>query len=684
VAEAAGEGAGGAPAATTQGTAGIAASGGASSASRGQTYSGSLGERNSVGGPSGGGSQGGVSIGSGNSVARAGGTGDEPQIGSSSRSTTKGTGSLDEGAIAGASADVQGAGTTAASTGGGPVARSSGRASDGGSAAGSPFGRGSAEEVGPAGGTSSSGLAGGPARASTGDETGPSLAGSGPGSLNKSDTGSGLPSGADLADDPGPEVGAGAIAESGVGRLGPAASQPSRGETNSVLVKSAAREGPGGLAHDLSGQLGVPNRLALSSSDMVQPNPNRFQLNKTSGGGGLAVDGKIPEAFLKRLDQESRRADPALADTEKAVEAGLDFLARHQSSDGRWSLHFYTSGKEYRLPAAEELLGAGRLRNSDQVYTPMHSDTAATGLALLAFLGAGYTHQQGKYKSEVAGGLQYLVNQQKSNGDLYSGNAKYVWLYSHGIASIALCEAYGMTRDPALREPAQKAVNFIVAAQSDEGGWRYAPRVGSDTSVSGWQVMALKSAQLAELRVPADCFRKVGRWLDYAHPRGDSSRYIYRPASQEAHQNTPSPTMTAEGLLMRLYLGWQPDHADLSRGADYLLENLPSYRAGYRNCYYWYYATNLLVHVKGDRWNTWNGRLKKLLIDTQETQGPLRGSWNPDPAGRSEDAWGRLAGRIYTTAMHVLMLEVDYRSLPLYREQVTGGGEKTPAAKTRD
>jgi hypothetical protein len=195
--------------------------------------------------------------------------------------------------------------------------------------------------------------------------------------------------------------------------------------------------------------------------------------------------------------------------------------------------------------------------------------------------------------------------------------------------------------------------------------------------------MALKSAQLAELRVPAECFRKVERWLDAAHPRGDGSKYIYRPAAREAHQNTPSPTMTAEGLLMRLYLGWQTDRAELLRGADYLLENPPTYRAGYRNCYYWYYATNLLVHVKGERWNTWNERLKKLLIDTQETQGPLRGSWNPDPAGRNEDAWGRLAGRIYNTAMHVLMLEVDYRSLPLYSEEVTGG-ERTPTAKTRE
>jgi hypothetical protein len=100
------------------------------------------------------------------------------------------------------------------------------------------------------------------------------------------------------------------------------------------------------------------------------------------------------------------------------------------------------------------------------------------------------------------------------------------------------------------------------------------------------------------------------------------------------------------------------------------------YNAGNRNCYYWYYATYLLVHVKGEHWTAWNERLKKLLIETQEMQGPLRGSWNPDPAGPTQDEWGRMAGRIYTTAMHVLMLESQYRKLPLYTEEVVVGEKK--------
>ncbi len=752
IADAAGDGTGGAPAATEQGGAGLAAQGGGGSGNRAQTSSGALGERNAVGGPAGNAS-GGVTVGSGNSLARAGGAGNQPQIGSTGRNLTKGTGSLDDGpALSGAAADgPEGVGpATASAGGGGPSARATGRASGGSATAGSAFDRGSAEEVGPAGGSSSSGLGGGPARA-TADQGGPRVASSG-GSLNKATTSSDLPGGADLADAEGPLPGVAAGDDGGAGRLGPAARQPTRGESNSLIVKSQGPEGPGGLTGDLTGQLGVPNRLALSSSDTVQPRPQRFPLNKT--GGGLSLDGgkaELPK-WAEQRSAAKRKADPGLADSDRAVEAGLDFLARHQSPDGRWSLHHFTEGKDYRLTRNEELLAAGRLRIRDYLYDPMHSDTAATGLALLAFLGAGYTHQEGKYKDEVAAGLQHLMSNQRANGDLYStkmrrgqelieSNARYVWLYSHGIASIALCEAYGMTRDPALREPAQKAIDFIVAAQSDAGGWRYAPKVDSDTSVSGWQVMALKSAQLAELRVPPECFKKVERWLDSAHPRGDASQYIYRPGSRNAHQNTVSPTMTAEGLLMRLYLGWQTDggvraleatvrqleaeraeaeralasataeadrararqrlaelrtalaaetkrladgrtsNATLNRGADYLLQNMPMYQAGTRDCYYWYYATYLLVHVKGERWTTWNERLKKLLIETQEMQGPLRGSWSPDPAGRTEDAWGRVAGRVYTTAMHVLMLETHYRKLPLYTEEVVGGETKA-AAKT--
>jgi hypothetical protein len=343
---------------------------------------------------------------------------------------------------------------------------------------------------------------------------------------------------------------------------------------------------------------------------------------------------------------------------------GLDYLARQQLADGRWSLQHVAAGTPQPGSA-----GAGQVQ----------ADTAATGLALLCFLGAGYTHTDGKYRDQVAAGLEHLLAYQKPDGDLFSGGLRYAWFYSHGIASIALCEAYGMTGDPKLREPAQRALDFILAAQHPTlGGWRYAPQTGTDTSVSGWQVMALKSGELAGLNVPPETYRRVARWLDMAQgTAANPSRYAYRPESNERQQNQPTLAMTAEGLLMRLYTGWDRSHPSLLEGAEFLRQNLPGVGTRenpQRDAYYWYYATQLMYHVQGEHWTAWNERLRALLLSSQTQSGPLAGSWDPiGPVGdRWGDHWARdrkgfEAGRIYVTAMHVLMLEVYYRHLPLYQ-----------------
>ena len=113
---------------------------------------------------------------------------------------------------------------------------------------------------------------------------------------------------------------------------------------------------------------------------------------------------------------------------------------------------------------------------------------AATGFGLLPFLGAGQTHKEGKYKENVKAGLLYLINNMKGGSMYESGGS----LYSHGIASIALCESYAMTQDKNLLGPAQAAIRFTCEAQDPQlGGWQYTPKNGSDTSAFGWQLMAL-------------------------------------------------------------------------------------------------------------------------------------------------------------------------------------------------
>jgi hypothetical protein len=236
-----------------------------------------------------------------------------------------------------------------------------------------------------------------------------------------------------------------------------------------------------------------------------------------------------------------------------------------------------------------------------------------------------------------------------------------------------------MTQDPALKEPAQKALNFIVASQEKQlGGWRYTPGYGADTSVTGWMAMALKSGDLAGLDVPEATYDGVKKWLDYSQVRGQPYLFRYNAFAadtpEQRHGRSPTATMTSVGLLMRMYYGWRRDDPQLRAGADYLLQNLPEqgtaqqYREGKnpRDTYYWYYATQVMYHMGGDYWKQWHERLHPMLLETQIQDGPFAGSWHP--LSPIPDRWGPHGGRIYVTAMNLLSLEVEYRHLPLYEE----------------
>jgi hypothetical protein len=239
------------------------------------------------------------------------------------------------------------------------------------------------------------------------------------------------------------------------------------------------------------------------------------------------------------------------------------------------------------------------------------------------------------------------------------------------MATLALCEAYGMTQDESIKDGAQRAINFLVDSQDPEGGgWRYSPRVGSDTSVTGWVMMSFQSAELAGLQVPKDVYVKIERWLENSQMR--DAPYLYRynwqantPSTE--HGRIPTPVMTSVGLLMRLYTGWKRDHPNMRRGTDWLLRFLPAEGTPNnptRDTYYWYYATQVMFHAGGEKWKAWYGDLYPMLIRTQLPDGDWAGSW--DPLTPIPDAWGEYGGRLYVTTLNLLSLEVYYRHLPLY------------------
>lgn len=348
-------------------------------------------------------------------------------------------------------------------------------------------------------------------------------------------------------------------------------------------------------------------------------------------GGGL--EGRSPDMRSKLA-----QGNGGTLQSEEAVERGLRWIAAHQDEDGGWSFDLKkgTCGGQCKNAGTEP------------------NTSAATAMAILPFLGAGYTHREGIYEDTLRKGLYYMLRRGRvtEHGlDFQEGTKS--GMYAQGLVAIVLCEAYAMTRDPALKHPAQQAIQFIEYAQDKKGGgWRYRPGEPGDTTVTGWQLMALKSAEMAGLKVDRSAHYAAQRFLDsVASEEGAQYGYL---------DKTPRRSTTAIGLLCRMYGGWVRGHAPLVRG----IAHLAAWGPSHNDIYYNYYATQVLRHWGGSDWKRWNDTMRDYLIGTQATQGHESGSWYFD------DEHSRIGGRLYTTAMAVMILEVYYRYMPLYGKQV--------------
>jgi len=374
----------------------------------------------------------------------------------------------------------------------------------------------------------------------------------------------------------------------------------------------------------------VPDPFAAPPKvEMIVPNGTTSTSDIPSTQIGLALMGR--EEGMKRALLAAYGGTGA---TEAAVQLGLEWLARNQKKQGQWSLVGpYSDG------AIEE------------------NETAATAMALLAFQGAGITHRRGRFKENVARGWQWLLEEQDADGCFYHEGPFNHRFYTQAQCTIALCELYGMTKDEKFKEPAERAVQYLLKSQSSEGGWRYSPQSDSDLSVTGWVVMALQSARMAYLAVPEDTFRRIERFLDrVAHEGG--SRYCYQRGYE------PSATMTAEGLLCRQYLGWPRNDDRLIAGVEYITRKSNLINYDKPNVYYWYYATQVCHHMEGEYWKRWNEVMRQEVPEHQVKVGREKGSW--DPMKPRRDEWADHGGRLYVTCLSIYMLEVYYRHLPLY------------------
>ena len=311
--------------------------------------------------------------------------------------------------------------------------------------------------------------------------------------------------------------------------------------------------------------------------------------------------------------------------TERAIRMGLDWFTNNQEAAGHWEMSKHGSQSRY--------------------------NTAGVGLALLCYYGWGIKHKDNSRHARAQNkALQWLIKQQKEDGDLRGNQGGR--MYCHGIAAIALCEAYGLTEDPQLKGPAERAIKFILNAQHDEGGWRYKPKEKGDLSVTGWQYMAMHSARMADLKVPEAAFTKARQFFGTVAGGKNGGRYGYT-----GRGNGP-PAMTATGMFMRQLDLSPPTAANQMESADYIKAHM--LKANRVDFYYDYYATLALYQHQGPIWKEWNKNLKEIYVANQVANGAQKGSWEPKGQHVGQ------GGRVLATGLAVLSLEVYYRLLPMY------------------
>ena len=369
---------------------------------------------------------------------------------------------------------------------------------------------------------------------------------------------------------------------------------------------------------------------------------------------------RVPSAYRLRSDQQRERAVQQFGgseETEDAVDRSLRWLAAAQSPQGFWDASEYGAGA---VSVAE--IGVDR-ENAGQ-----DADVGVTALAVLAFLGKQNTIDQGPYSANVNRALRWLVSQQttrdwgegwgRTDGYLGGKASAVEAMYCHGMATFALGEAYALSRDNPdaqwLRAPLERAVAFILDTQTSDGGWRYVKgQQEGDMSMFGWQLMALKSAEAAGIAVPEETIRRMRQFL--------IARQLGTVGGLAGYRLNEPPTapMTAEALYCRQMMGMATSEPTNREATTYLLRSLPE-RTNL-NLYYIYYGTLAMFQNGGPEWERWNIAMRDLLLSEQRQTGEFAGSW--DPRG----VWGGYGGRIYSTAIATLSLEVYYRYLPLYR-----------------
>jgi hypothetical protein len=377
-------------------------------------------------------------------------------------------------------------------------------------------------------------------------------------------------------------------------------------------------------------------------------------------------------------------------ETERCVEDGLRFLEKTQHPGGWWD------GNEK---------GFGGVVGCQPAYT---------GLALLAFLGAGYLPDSGKYREVVRRATEFLTATQYYDGSFPvtgGGDDSWIFAYLISMAVWGICESYALSIDPLvaprgdliLRRAAQAGVDYLARVQTPGGGWRYSVRMRqSDSSATSWVLMTMKTADLAGLDVAQKAMDGIDSWIercsfditgetenpadlanDYEYEVGSRRRFQafggYFELSGNEGSALQQTSMTAALMVCRFFMGWKRSHPFQIGCANFLLaEHLPAWMEGLRENmaiawfhYYWYYGTLAMYQMGGKYWRAWNERIRRMYPEHQRKSPPdLYGSWDPDTALLN-------GGRLFSTSMSILALESYYRFSPSL------GDEQPPAEEEK-
>jgi hypothetical protein len=363
------------------------------------------------------------------------------------------------------------------------------------------------------------------------------------------------------------------------------------------------------------------------------------------------------------------------------VRAALDWLKDHQHRGGNWRANGFSSDTTRsgaRKTFNAEFVEVGRA--DGETGWEDTTDVGLTGLALLAFAGAGFDHKDGDYRAVCRQAILYLRKMQDNDG-CFGLKEDDHFVYNHAYATQGLAEIYGLSGDKVLKPVVDKAVEFILKAQNPGLGWRYGVRAGiNDSSVTTAMVMALHSAKLAGLEVDMrKSFADAAEWFKlatvdvnnvprtgYDMPGGNNARLR---DSQDYENN---PAVDAMYVMAMLSMG----KADLD---DKIIQShgrrlnerrhLPEWEHHKIDFYYWYYASLACHQLGGEVWKTWNRAVSMAVLDhqrgwhdkdrnaalTNKATLDEHGSW--DPVG----AWGPAGGRVYSTALGALILTTENR-----------------------